>query len=53
MARLGPFEHATTEVSATSPKGNGSRRGSQSSEAPVAHTTSSSDKRRSRARTPG
>ena len=53
MARLGPFEHATTEASATSPKGNGSRRGSQSSEAPVAHTTSSSDKRRSRARTPG
>jgi chromosome segregation ATPase len=53
MARLGPLEHATTEVSATSPKGNGSRRGSRSSKAPVAQTTSSSDKRRSRARTPG
>jgi hypothetical protein len=53
MARLGPLEHATTEVSATSPKGNGSRRGSPSSKAPVAQTTSSSDKRRSRARTPG
>ena len=53
IARLGPLEHATTEVSATSPKGNGSRRGSPSSKAPVAQTTSSSDKRRSRARTPG
>jgi hypothetical protein len=53
MARLGPLEHATTEVSATSPKGDGSRRGSRSSKAPVAQTTSSSDKRRSRARTPG
>ena len=53
MARLGPLEHATTEVSATSPKGNGSGRGSRSSKAPVAQTSSSSDKRRSRARTPG
>ena len=53
MARLGPLEHATTEVSATSSEGNGSRRGSRSSKAPVAQTTSSSDKRRSRARTPG
>lgn len=53
MARLGPLEHTTTEVSATSPKDNGSRRGSRSSKAPVAQTTSSSDKRRSRARTPG
>jgi hypothetical protein len=53
IARLSPLEHATTEVSAASPKGNGSRRGSGSSKAPVAQTTSSSDKRRSRARTPG
>jgi hypothetical protein len=53
MARLGPLEHATTEVSATSAKGNGSRRGSRSSKAPVAQTTSSPDKRKSRSRTPG
>ncbi len=53
IARLGQLEHATTEVSATSAKGNGSRRGSRSSKAPVAQKTSSSDKRRSRSRTPG
>jgi hypothetical protein len=53
MARLGQLEHATTEGSATSPKGDGSKRGSRSSKAPTAQTTSSSDKRRSRSRTPG
>jgi hypothetical protein len=53
MARLGQLEHATTKGSATSAKGNGSKRGSRSSKAPAAQTTSSSDKRRSRSRTPG
>jgi hypothetical protein len=53
MARLGQLEHATTEGSATSPKGNGSKRGSRSSKAPVAQPTSNSDERRSRSRTPG
>jgi hypothetical protein len=53
MARLGQLEHATTKGSATSPKGNGSKREARSSKAPAAQTTSSSDKRRSRSRTPG
>ena len=53
MARLGQLEHATTEASATSPTGKSSRRGSRSSRAPVAQTTSSSNKRRSPSRTPG
>jgi hypothetical protein len=53
MARLGQPEHASTEGSATSAKGTGSRRGSRSSRAPVAQTTSSSNQRRSRSRTPG
>jgi hypothetical protein len=53
MARLGQLEHVTTEGTATSAKGNGTRRGSRSSRAPVAQTTSSSNQRRSRSRTPG
>jgi hypothetical protein len=52
-ARLGQLEHATTKGSATSAKGDGSKRGSRSSKAPAAQTTSSSDERRSRSRTPG
>jgi hypothetical protein len=52
-ARLGQLEHATTEPSATSSTGKGSRRGSRSSRAPVAPTASSSNKRRSPSRTPG
>jgi hypothetical protein len=50
--RLGELEHATTER-ATSVKGKSSGRGSRSSRVPVAQTTSSSDSRRSRSRTPG
>ena len=53
MARLGQLEPATTEGSATSPKGNGSRHGSRDSKAPVAQTSSSSNQRRSRSRAPG
>jgi hypothetical protein len=53
MARLGQLERAGTKGSATSAKGDGSKRGSRSSKAPVAQTTSSSDERRSRSRTPG
>jgi hypothetical protein len=53
MARLGQLERATTKGSATSAKGHGSKRGSPSSKAPAAQTTSSSDKRGSRSRTPG
>jgi hypothetical protein len=53
MARLAQLEHATTKGSATSAKGNGSKGGSRSSKTPAAQTASSSDKRRSRSRTPG
>jgi hypothetical protein len=53
IARLGQLEHASMEGSATSAKGNGSKRGSRSSRAPVAQTTSSSNQRRSRSRAPG
>ncbi|HEU4831087.1 MAG TPA: hypothetical protein VFU18_00110, partial [Actinomycetota bacterium] len=53
MARLGQLEPATTEGSATSPKGNGSRHGSRGSKAPAAQTSSSSNQGRSRSRAPG
>ena len=53
VARLDHLEHATTEPSAPSSTGKGSRRGSRSSRAPVAQATSSSNKRRSPSRTPG
>ena len=53
MARLGQLEHANTESSAASPTGQSSRRGSRSSRAPVAQTTSSSNKRRSPSPTSG
>jgi len=52
VARLDQLEHATTKASAT-PNGKSSKRGSRSSRAPVAQTTSNSDQRRSRSRTPG
>jgi membrane protein involved in colicin uptake len=53
VARLDQLEHATTKASATPPNGKSSKRGSRSSRAPVAQTTSNSNQRRSRSRTPG
>jgi hypothetical protein len=53
VARLEQLEHATTKASVTPPNGESSKRGSRSSRAPVAQTTSNSNQRRSRSRTPG
>jgi len=48
-----PSEGRANGASPTSPTGKSSRRGSGSSRAPVAQTSSSSGKRKSRSRTPG